>query len=93
MPQLRISVNDSACSVMVHIGKKIKEILESQERTPAWLAKKINCERTNVYYIFKQSSINTDLLLKISVALHHNFFNYYTEEFIISDLSNIFTEA
>lgn len=62
---------------MIHIGQLIKLELARQERTPTWLAKKINCERTNVYYIFSQPSINTDLLLRISVALNHNFFKYY----------------
>ena len=61
------------------IGHIIKEVLENQERTPTWLARKINCERTNIYYIFQQPSINTDLLLRISIALNHDFFHYYSE--------------
>ena len=65
---------------MVHIGKTIKEVMESQERTPTWLARIINCERTNIYYIFQQSSINTELLLKISIALNHDFFSYYSAQ-------------
>jgi len=64
---------------MIHIGKLIEEEMLRQERTPAWLARKINCARPNVYYIFKQDSINTDLLLKISQALGHDFFRYYSE--------------
>lgn len=63
---------------MIHIGQLIKAELYRQERTPAWLAKKINCERPNVYYIFSQESINTDMLLRISQALNHNFFKYYS---------------
>ncbi|MBR4118873.1 MAG: XRE family transcriptional regulator [Bacteroidales bacterium] len=66
---------------MIHIGKLIEEEMRLQERTPAWLAKKINCERPNVYYIFRQKSINTDLLLRISHALNHNFFLYYIKEY------------
>lgn len=58
---------------MIHIGKLIREELIRQERNPTWLAKKINCERSNVYYIFKQKSINTDLLERISIALGVNF--------------------
>ena len=61
---------------MIHIGHIIKEVMESQERTPTWLARKINCERPNIYYIFQQPSINTELLLKISIALNHDFFSY-----------------
>ena len=63
---------------MIHIGQLIRQELDRQERTPTWLARKINCERTNVYYIFSQPSINTDLLLRISQALNHDFFQYYT---------------
>ena len=33
---------------MIHIGQLIKTELEQQERTPTWLAKKINCDRTNI---------------------------------------------
>jgi len=65
---------------MVHIGRIVKEVLERQERTPAWLARKINCERPNIYYIFQQKSINTDLLMRISCALEHDFFKYYSEK-------------
>lgn len=59
---------------MVHIGKAIEAEMRRQERTPSWLARKINCERTNVYYIFSQPSINTDMLMRISKALNHDFF-------------------
>ena len=65
---------------MIHIGKIIKDVLKEQERTPTWLARKINCERPNIYYIFQQQSINTELLLRISNALQHDFFRYYSEE-------------
>lgn len=66
---------------MLHIGNLIKSELERQERTPTWLARKINCERPNVYYIFSQQSINTDMLLLISRALNVDFFRYYSEEY------------
>ncbi len=66
---------------MPHIGKLIKEELERQERTPTWLARKINCERPNVYYIFRQQSINTDLLMQISRALNFDFFSMFSEEY------------
>lgn len=65
---------------MVHIGNIIRQEMLRQERTPTWLARKINCERSNIYYIFQQPSINTDLLLKISIALKTNFFKIYTAE-------------
>ncbi len=52
--------------------------MERQERSPAWLARKINCQRPNIYYIYEQSSINTELLEKISRALNVDFFKVYS---------------
>lgn len=65
---------------MIHIGKLIEEEVHRQERTVTWFARKLYCDRTNVYSIFKRESIDTALLLRISIVLHHNFFNYYIHE-------------
>lgn len=65
---------------MIHIGKLIEEELHRQERSVSWFAKKLCCERTNVYSIFKRTSIDTALLLRISIVLQHNFFQYYLTE-------------
>jgi hypothetical protein len=62
----------------MNIGEIIKKELEMQERSAAWLARKINCNRQNVYDIFKRPTIDTELLMRISVALNRNFFNVYT---------------
>ena len=64
---------------MVHIGSLIREEMLRQERNPTWLARKINCDRANIYYIFRQKSINTDLLERISIALDVDFFKVYTD--------------
>lgn len=61
-------------NTMVHIGKLIKQELERQDRTPTWLAKQISCDRTNVYYLFKQESLHSEMIERLSIALHHNFF-------------------
>ena len=65
---------------MIHIGKLIEEELRRQERSVTWFADKLCCERTNVYSIFKRQSIDTVLLLRISLVLHRNFFSVYLEE-------------
>ena len=65
---------------MVHIGKLIEEELHRQERTVTWFAQKLYCERTNVYNIFKRKSIDTELLLRISQILDHDFFEDYQKE-------------
>ncbi len=65
---------------MIHIGKLIETELRRQERSVTWFARKLFCERTNVYNIFKRQSIDTETLLRISQILHHDFFKYYRKE-------------
>lgn len=48
--------------------------MEEIERPPGWLAKKVNCDRTNIYKIFQRASIDTELLSRISKALDYDFF-------------------
>ena len=74
--------------LMVHIVKAIKAELERQECSVTWFAKKLYCERTNVYSIFKRESIDTELLLRISIVLHRNFFMDYIEELSKCDFSS-----
>ena len=65
---------------MIHIGSLIQQEMERQQRTPSWLARKISCDRTNVYYIYRQESLNTAIIYRISIALHHNFFEDLAQE-------------
>ena len=65
---------------MVHIGNIIKEIFDEQGLSASWLAKQLCCDRTNIYSIFKRESIDTSLLVKISVILKHDFFKYYSKD-------------
>ena len=58
----------------LRIGACIRAELKRQGRTVSWLAKQLCMERTGLYYTFRQSSINTELLLRISCCLEHNFF-------------------
>ena len=70
---------------MIHIGKLIEAELRRQERTVSWFARKLNCDRSNVYDIFKRENIDVDLLLRISSILKHDFFNYYARQLKESD--------
>ncbi len=65
---------------MIHIGKLIETELRRQERSVTWFARKLYCERTNVYHIFQRQSIDTEMLLRISQVLKHDFFSYYCQE-------------
>ena len=64
----------------MHIGERIKEVLDQRRRPVTWLAREINCERTNVYNIFSRRDISTGLLQKISIILEHDFFKELSEE-------------
>ena len=55
------------------IGRRIREELRIQGRTVSWLARQLCMERTNLYYTFRQNSIDTEMLLRISFFLNHNF--------------------
>ena len=69
---------------MINIGNCIKDELLRQERTVSWLARKLNCTRAMVYRIFSKNSIDTNLLMQISLVLHHNFFCELKEDVDIS---------
>lgn len=64
----------------MHIGKHIQEVMLAKNRTARWLAEQIPCERTNVYKLFKRSSLDTDMLVRLSVVLEHDFMKDLSDE-------------
>lgn len=62
----------------IHIGNLIKQKLRQQERSNAWLARKLFMDSSNVSKMLKRSYIDTDLLLRISIILEEDFFVYYS---------------
>lgn len=62
-----------------HIGCLIKEELERQERSISWFARKLSCDRSNVYRLFQKESIDTSLLLRISLLLKRDFFSCFSD--------------
>jgi len=63
----------------LHIGDLIRKKLKDGGQKEEWLAKQINCQNSNISKIFKKPSLNSDLLLEISVALEENIHQYYTD--------------
>ena len=63
----------------MHIGKLIKQQVEEQGKTVVWFAQQLSYSRTNVYKIYEKSSIDTDVLMRISLVLHYDFFKLYSE--------------
>ncbi len=68
----------------IHIGLLIREQLKADLRSASWLAREIGCTRNHVYKIFNKPSLDGDLLLRISLSMHFNFFQYYTAVFLES---------
>jgi hypothetical protein len=55
-------------------------VLEQRHKPVTWLAREINCERTNVYNIFSRKDISTGLLQRICIILEYDFFKDLSEE-------------
>ena len=66
---------------MKPIGLLIKEELKRQERGITWFARKLACDRSNIYRLFEKESIDTGLLLRISIVLQHDFFSELSQHF------------
>ena len=64
----------------MHIGKLIREQVDKQGKSGVWLANQLSCSRTNIYKIYDRPSIDTGLLLRISLILDYNFFAPYSEK-------------
>lgn len=59
----------------LHIGHLIESVFDESGMTVAEFARRIHCARPNVYSIFERYDIGVEQLVKISVALNHNFFD------------------
>lgn len=62
----------------MHIGEKIKARVKELRMGPTELARQIRTSKQNVYGIYQRSSIDTDLLAKLSKVLEFDFFVYYS---------------
>lgn len=58
----------------ISVGSLIKQELKRQERSVVWFANHLSCDRTNIYRILSKDSIDTNMLIRISKVLNHNFF-------------------
>jgi len=59
----------------LHIGNLIKNVFDESGLSVSEFARRIHCERTNVYAIFARMSIDVEQLIQISKVLNHNFFD------------------
>lgn len=62
----------------VNIGQAIREEMDRTGRTVTWLSKQLGTNRMTCYRIFNSFSIDTQMLLRISVLLGRDFFELYS---------------
>ena len=60
-------------------GEAIKSVLKEQERSEAWLARKVHCDPGNFNRILKTRSLDIDSLRRISIVLGYNFIKEYAQ--------------
>lgn len=64
---------------MLHIGELIRQKMKEQRRSVVWMAQQLSCSRANVYKMLDKYSIDTEVLAKISLLLHFDFFSFYSD--------------
>ena len=62
----------------INIGQAIREEMDRTGRTVTWLSKQLGTNRMACYRIFNSFSIDTQMLLRISVLLGRDFFSLYS---------------
>jgi len=62
----------------LHIGLAIRQHLEKQGTSIAWLARQVNCDRGSLWRQLHNAHIYPELLLKISTVLQTDFFALYS---------------
>ena len=65
---------------LIHIGNLIKQELNEQERSVAWLASKIDYHRTTLMRILQKHSIDSELLCRISIELEVDYHALYSQK-------------
>ena len=70
--------------MLLLVGQMVERVFRDLEHekpkcTVTWFAGQLNCDRRNVYDIFKRATIDTQLLIQISLILNHNFYEDLAE--------------
>ncbi|MDR1601475.1 MAG: XRE family transcriptional regulator [Tannerella sp.] len=65
----------------IHIGEIICRKMKAEGRTKKWLAEQVGCDPSSLCKALKKNYLDTDLLYRISLAMHHDFFSYLSAYF------------
>ena len=72
-----IKLMDTYFELIKFIHQKIKENLQKNQRSVAWLARKLNLDTSNFAKKLNDYSIQPEMLVQICIILGENFFLYY----------------
>lgn len=64
----------------VQIGSIIKKVMEEKRVTPSELAARLGVHPGSISRIFNYKHMHSSLLQKLSQALGHDFFKYFTQD-------------
>ena len=64
----------------VNVGTLVRIELTRQQRTVSWLSEQLGIKRPNCYRILNATTIQTELLERICIAMQHDFFAEYSHK-------------
>ena len=64
---------------MLHIGKRIKEVVKERGMTVVDFARALPCTRENVYRIYQKNNLDIRQLKRIGKVLNYDFFKEISE--------------
>jgi hypothetical protein len=68
---------------IIHIGNQIKKRLLEKDIKIKELMMYFRCSNQKIVRMLNSSNMKTDLLMKWSLKLDYDFFNFYTQEFLL----------
>jgi hypothetical protein len=75
----------------IHIGRLVQTFVRENHINSAELARKVGKTKQNIYDFYKRDDVEVKLLLAISEALHHNFFeDIYPPKKLECDIDLVF---
>ena len=80
-------------TIDIHLGSMVQQELLRQGKSVHWLSIAIKMERSGIYKLFRRKNISVQLLLKISIVLHHNFFDDVSKALIDNKLQEVADES
>ncbi len=67
----------------IHVGSLIEKLIQERKMCPERICKFFNFSETKLKEIYKEKSLNTDILLKFSKLLDYDFFRLYSHHLIL----------